>query len=236
MNAVLEKGQPEGEFAHERIHGPDRQSPVGFVIDADRCPALRASHCVVSIDRFAGVTTSRRRCGRFTGSGAPGDFRPMFGSLVRSASLDEIVIVDPVCERYGDFVGAAQAGEIGLHFCIDGQSAVRLSRRFRADAWLIAAELPDMSGFDLVEMLSPRVLQGDVDPLLGGARISLASVGHGMRSGIFIVADAYRLEEEQQALVSGVAGYLVRPVRLDVIRSSRSPALPSKGTATAMPQ
>ncbi len=154
---------------------------------------------------------------------------------LRSAAIGEIVIVDPVCDRYGDFVEAAQAGELGLHFCVDGQSAVRLSRRYRADAWLIASDLPDMSGFDLLEMLSPHVLQGDVDPLLGGARISLGSVGQGMRTGVFIVSDVYRLEEEQLALVSGVAGYLVRPVTLDVIRSSRSPALPQEGTAPAMP-
>lgn len=155
--------------------------------------------------------------------------------LLRSAAIGEIVIVDPVCDRYGDFVEAAQAGELGLHFCVDGQSAVRLSRRFRADAWLIASELPDMSGFDLLEMLSPHVMQGDVDPLLGGARISLGSVGQGMRSGVFIVSDVYRLEEEQMALVSGVAGYLVRPVTLDVIRASRSPALPQEGTASSAP-
>lgn len=155
---------------------------------------------------------------------------------LRSAGIAEIVVVDPICDRYGDFVEAAQAGELGLHFCVDGQSAVRLSRRFRADAWLIASELPDMSGFDLLEMLSSHVMQGDVDPLLGGSRISLGSVGQGLRSGIFIVSDAYRLEEEQQALVSGVAGYLVRPVTLDVIRASRSPAVPQKNIATAVSQ
>jgi hypothetical protein len=44
-----------------------------------------------------------------------------------------------------------------------------------------------------------------------------------MRSGIFIVSDTYRLEDEQRALASGVAGYLVRPITLDVIRASRMP-------------
>ena len=133
----------------------------------------------------------------------------------------EIVIVDSTCDRYGDFVRAAQAGEIGLHFCVDGRSAVRLARRFRADAWLVSSELPDVSGFDLVDMLSPHVLQGDVDPLRSGSRISLDHVGEGLRSGIFIVSDAYRLEDEQRALAAGVAGFLVRPVTLDLIRASR---------------
>lgn len=143
---------------------------------------------------------------------------------LRSIGINEIVIVDGKCDRYGDFVQAAQAGEVGLHFCVDGRSAVRLSRRFRADAWLVASELPDMSGFDLLDMLSPHVLQGSVDPLLSGSRISLDRIGHGMRSGIFIVADNYCLEEEQRSLTSGVAGYLVRPITLDVIRATRMPA------------
>ena len=81
-----------------------------------------------------------------------------------------------------------------------------------------------MSGFDLLDMLSPHVLQGSVDPLLSGSRISLDRIGHGMRSGIFIVADNYCLEEEQRSLTSGVAGYLVRPITLDVIRATRMPA------------
>lgn len=141
---------------------------------------------------------------------------------LRSVGIHEIVIVDGICDRYGDFVQAAQAGDVGVHFCVDGRSAVRLSRRFRADAWLVAAELSDMSGFDLLDMLSPHVLQGDVDPLLSGSRISLDRIGHGMRSGIFIVSDSYRIEDEQRALVSGVAGYLVRPITLDVIRATRT--------------
>ena len=141
-----------------------------------------------------------------------------------AAGIREIVIVDSSCDRYGDFVRAAQDGEVGLHFCVDGRSAVRLARRFRADAWLVSADLPDMSGFDLLDMLSPHVLQGDVDPMLSGARISLDRMGEGLRTGIFIVSDSYRLADEQRALASGVAGYLVRPVTLDVIRNSRRPA------------
>lgn len=143
---------------------------------------------------------------------------------LRDMGINEIVVVDGNCERYGDFVQAAQAGEVGLHFCIDGRSAVRLARRFRADAWLVASDLPDMSGFDLLEMLSPHVLQGGVDPLRSGSPVSLDRLGHGMRSGIFVVSESYSIEDEQRALVSGVAGYLVRPVTVDTIRALRQPA------------
>jgi len=130
------------------------------------------------------------------------------------AAIREIVIVDASCERYGEFVRSAQDGEISVHFCVDGRSAIRLAKRFRADTWLVAADLPDMSGFDLVDMLAPHVEHANVDPLLAGSRISL---DRPVRAGIFVVSDAYRIEEEQRALAAGVTGYLVRPVGLDVI-------------------
>jgi DNA-binding response OmpR family regulator len=143
---------------------------------------------------------------------------------LRGMGIREIVIVDSNCERYADFVQAAQDGQVGLHFCVDGRSAVRLARRFRADAWLVSSELPDMSGFDLLEMISPHVLQGSVDPLMGGSPVSLDRVGQGKRSAVFMATDAYRLEDEQRALAAGVSGYFVRPMTLDMIRASRLPA------------
>lgn len=155
---------------------------------------------------------------------------------LREVGIREIVIVDGSCDRYGDFVQAAQAGDVGLHFCVDGRSAIRLARRFRADAWLVSTDLADMSGFDLLAMLSQHVLQGGVDPLRSGSRISLDQVGEGMRPGIFIVSDNYSLEDEQRSLASGVAGYLVRPVTLDVIRSARLPAVKDPGFQPVAPR
>jgi len=150
---------------------------------------------------------------------------PAGATSLRALGIREVVVVDGNCDRYADFVQAAQAGEVGLHFCVDGQSAMRLARRFRADVWLVASDLPDMSGLDLLEMLSPHVLQGGVDPLRSGAAVSLDRIGHGMRSGIFVISDSYSVEDEQRALMSGVAGYLVRPVTVDMIRALRQPAV-----------
>ena len=147
---------------------------------------------------------------------------------LRSLGIHEIVIVDPECDRYADFVAAARAGEIGLHFCSDARSAVRMARRFRADIWLVSTELADASGFDLLEMLSTHVVHGDVDPMLPGSKISLDRLGERSRSAIFMVADDYRLEDEQQALTSGIAGYLVGPITVDVIRATRDTAVVSR--------
>lgn len=144
--------------------------------------------------------------------------------LLTSAAVPplQVVIVDLEFDQYGDFVAAARTGSVGLHFCVDGRSAVRLARRFRSDVWLIGQELQDMPGFDLLEMLLPHVLQSGVDPLRSGARVSLGQGERPAHSGVFMVADTYSFADEQRALAAGVAGYLVRPVTLDVIRAMRS--------------
>lgn len=108
----------------------------------------------------------------------------------------EVVVVDSSCDRFGDFVRAARNGEVGLHFCVDGRSAMRLARRLRVDAWIVAAELPDMTGCDLAEMLG--------------------------RPGVFILAETYRLEDEQRALAAGVAGYLVGRMSPETILAGRT--------------
>jgi len=149
------------------------------------------------------------------------------GSL-RSIGISEIVIVDATCDRYGDFVQAAQAGEVGLHFCVDGRSAVRLARRFRADAWLVASELPDMSGFDLLDMLAEDIQQSSVDPLRCGSCVSLGHLDEVAKSRVYVVADEYRIEDEQRALAAGVTGYRVRPVTLDVLDTAGLVAAPAK--------
>jgi len=138
------------------------------------------------------------------------------GDLGRGAPR-EIVVVDSTCGDYGEFVAAARRGEFGLHICVDGRSAVRLAREFRADAWVVARNLPDMSGLDLVGLLGRHVVQAEVDPLRPGARVSLSRIGHAKHSGIYLICDSYRLEDEQRALAAGVAAYLVRPLSLETI-------------------
>jgi len=139
--------------------------------------------------------------------------KPLLKTVTAGGVAREIVIVDPSCDRHADFVAAATAGAIGLHFCRDGGSALRLARRFRADAWLVAAELPDMAGVDLVEML-PRTI---------GAAAPAGPRDLEARPGIFLFSEAYRPEDEQRALASGVAGYLVRRLTPGLIVPSREP-------------
>jgi len=69
--------------------------------------------------------------------------------------IPNVVVVDPRFDAYATLAASARAGRIGLHFRSSGAEGLRLARRLSVDAWLIAAELDDMSGHDLVRLLEP---------------------------------------------------------------------------------
>jgi len=167
------------------------------------------------VPEATGVDVGHRSSDCLSADVSPVQVSPVqVGPIQESVAVREIVVVDSACGEYGELVTAARHGEFGLHFCVDGRSAVRLAREFRADAWVVAGNLPDMSGLDLVGLLSRHVIQAEVDPLRPGARVSLSRIGHAKHSGIYLICDSYRLEDEQRALASGVAAYLVRPLSL----------------------
>jgi len=99
---------------------------------------------------------------------------------------------------------------------------MRMAKRFRADVWLVSADLPDMSGFDLLDMLAEDIEQSSVDPLRSGSSVSLGHLDDVVKSRVYVVADEYRIEDEQRALAAGVAGYRVRPVTLDILNAAGS--------------
>ncbi|MGB8854998.1 MAG: hypothetical protein WCC69_15700 [Pirellulales bacterium] len=67
-----------------------------------------------------------------------------------------VVVVDPRFDAYKQLASSARLGRIGLHFRSSGADAIKLARRLRVDAWLIAPDLDDMSGYDLVQLLNER--------------------------------------------------------------------------------
>jgi len=84
-------------------------------------------------------------------------------------SVPNVVVVDPQFDAYPMLAASAHRGRIGLHFRTSGADALRLARRLPVDAWLIAAELDDMSGHDLVRLLDPGREEGEA----GSAKIAL---------------------------------------------------------------
>lgn len=70
--------------------------------------------------------------------------------------VPSVVVVDPRFDAYKPLAASARLGKIDLHFCSSGREALKLARRLAVDAWLIAADLDDMAGHDLVPLLQAR--------------------------------------------------------------------------------
>jgi CheY-like chemotaxis protein len=146
------------------------------------------------------------------------------GRLV-SPSEPSVVVVDPQFDAYKPLAESARRGRLALHMRSSGADAIKLSRRLRVDAWLIAPELDDMSGHDLVELLQS---QGSIDA--GGPKPKLAMV-HIAESGSRQLALA-----GQEAAEAGADSLLTHPITfadlerlLGLPAEERSKVLPLAG-------
>jgi DNA-binding response OmpR family regulator len=109
--------------------------------------------------------------------------------MVRSLrSESHIVVTDARPKDYRDL--SLLAGEYGwhVHFLTSGRAAIQFARPNCADLWMVNVCLPEMSGFDLLEILRDRA---------AGAPV-------------FLVADHYDSEEERRACGCGAALYLCK--------------------------
>ena len=84
--------------------------------------------------------------------------------------LPSVVVVDPQFNAYAALAASARLGNLQLHLRSAGTDAIRLSRRIHVDAWIVAAELDDMSGHDLVELLKSECSDIPVAMVVDAAR------------------------------------------------------------------
>ena len=108
----------------------------------------------------------------------------------RIMKTSRVQIVDPQYEDYHCLLELAASAGLNLGFTRTGHAAQRTGRLLGVDLWIVNTELPDMSGFDLLDML--RSAQAD--------------------STVFVVDDVYRFECEQQAMMLQAVQYLCKPV------------------------
>jgi len=102
----------------------------------------------------------------------------------------QIVVVDPKQSDYDELLRLAVADGCGVRVLTTGRAALRQWREVRAGLLIISVELPDLNGFDLVEMLQPFP-KGTI---------------------VFLVANRYAVEDEVRALRLGVNGFLCKPL------------------------
>jgi len=107
--------------------------------------------------------------------------------IQRVHPLPEIVIVDPRISDYEAWADAA--ADADFCFCSTGREALEHAPA-GAPLWLINAELPDMAGLELIELLRPR-LRG---------------------KPVFLVADRYDPAYELAALQRGSLHFACKPL------------------------
>jgi len=107
-------------------------------------------------------------------------------------------VVDGDRGRCGALCALMTPGEVTIRFYASGREALRTVRVAQNAVWLISISLPDMTGFDLYDMLRER---------LEGAAVCL-------------VADEYRQEDEIRAYRAGAAMYVCRPIEQAWLRES----------------
>lgn len=111
-------------------------------------------------------------------------------SNVPTTKASQVLIVDSRYEDYDCLLEPAASMELNLCFAPTGRTALRTARLLDVGLWLVHTRLPDMSGFDLLEMVRSA----------------------GRESTFFVIDDTYCLEHEQQATLLQAAQYLCKPV------------------------
>jgi len=117
-------------------------------------------------------------------------------------AIPEVVVVDPQFDAYKTLAASARLGRIGLHCRSSGADAIRLARRLRVDAWLIAPDLDDMSGDDLVRLLKDRHEGSEADP----AKVAIVSAAG--------AAGRQKTLAEGDALAAGADALIQHPITL----------------------
>jgi DNA-binding response OmpR family regulator len=102
-----------------------------------------------------------------------------------------VAIVDSRPSDYSTLPDALDRLDIHWRFVAGGRQALRLAEREWVDLWVINAVLADMPGTDLCRMLNDRF----------------------PRPVIYMVTDAYRVEDERAARCCGIALFACKPVQ-----------------------
>ena len=101
-----------------------------------------------------------------------------------------IVVVDPQPDDYTVVTPWAEENNVQCYFAVSGLLALRVARDRKQALWMVNVELPDMTGFDLLEMITD---------MLGGPLVVL-------------VANEYRAQDELRSAEAGASLYISKPL------------------------
>jgi DNA-binding response OmpR family regulator len=103
-------------------------------------------------------------------------------------------IVDARQLDYGHLLADSKAERLDIRFLVSGRELLRLWQAGTPEICFVNLQMPDFSGFDLIEMIQPFP-EG---------------------TAVCLVADRYVLEDEVRALSLGVHSFLCKPLEAAV--------------------
>lgn len=109
----------------------------------------------------------------------------------QKASPPLAVVVDAQPADYVCLAPLVRAGRMDCRLVVSGAAALRIAPAVDAALWTINTELPDMSGFELMEMMRDNL----VDP------------------SIVLVGDRYEVEDEMRCRQAGATLYFCKPLQ-----------------------
>lgn len=80
-----------------------------------------------------------------------------------------VVVVDPDFEAYKPLAASARMGRLKLYFRSSAADAMKLARRLKVDAWLVAPDLDDSAGSDFIALLENIVADPQLAVVGSGA-------------------------------------------------------------------
>jgi CheY-like chemotaxis protein len=149
-------------------------------------------------------------------------------SVPMTRFVPSVVVVDPRFDAYRPLAASARLGKLELHFRSSGREALKMARRMPVDAWLIAPDLDDMSGYDLVPLLQAQVAEAG------------QTAGHSKVAFIDLASPGCRQWSiaEQHARMAGVDSVLSQPITfhdleqlLGLATAERAEVVSSAGSA-----
>jgi DNA-binding response OmpR family regulator len=102
-------------------------------------------------------------------------------------------VVDPAAADYELWLKNATARSVQFHLLARGSDALRAAAAEAIDLWVVSAELPDMAGTDLCQMLRSR----------------------GSRAAVYLVSNDHSEHQERAAYQCGASMYGVKPAHLE---------------------
>ena len=147
----------------------------------------------------------------------------------KSILAPSVVVLDPRFNDYQELAASAREGRIQLHMRSSGAEGLAIAKRRTVDAWLVAADLDDMSGTDFVRLLRSQL------------EVSKATDSEGGEQRVAIISEVAGRPGHWEATEHGADTTMAKPISmtdlerfLEMTPAEREMILPGRDLARSI--